>query len=81
MERDFETVCKEIIEVAPEILAYKLERDSGFWAPEIRWIRLTNYVNDYVIPSSKDPRSIKVYAILCDCSEGEMKETFENDGI
>ena len=81
MERDFETVCEQIIKAAPEILAYKLERDFGFWAPEIRWLRLSNYVNDYVIPSSKDPRSIKVYAILCDCSEEKMKETFERDGI
>lgn len=81
MARDFGTVYNQIMEVAPEQLATKLEQNSGFWAPEILWYNLSQYVNKYVEPSSKDPQSIKVYAILCDCSEAEMKARFEADGI
>ena len=81
MARDFGTVYNQIMKVAPEQLATKLEQNSGFWAPEILWYKLSQYVNKYVEPSSKDPQSIKVYAILCDCSEAEMKARFEADGI
>ena len=73
------TVYKKIMEVVPEELATKMERDSVFWAPEIVWYELSRYVNKYVAPSSKDPKSVKVYAILCDCSEAEMKARFEEN--
>ncbi|MFR2570759.1 MAG: hypothetical protein ACLS90_03525 [Clostridia bacterium] len=81
MARNFRTVYNQIMEVAPEQLATKLERNSGFWAPEDLWYNLSEYVNQYVKPSSKDPQSIKIYAILCDCTETEMKSRFEADGI
>ena len=81
MARDFGSVYRKIMEVAPEQLATNLEQNSGFWAPEICWSNLSQYVNKYLEPSSKDPQSIKVYAILCDCSEAEMKTRFEADGI
>lgn len=79
--RDFGTVYSEILKVAPERLATKLRQSSGFWAPEACWYNLSRYVNRYLEPSSKDPSAIKVYAILCDCSEAEMKSRFEADGI
>ncbi len=81
MARDFGTVYNQIMKVAPEQLATKLEQNSRFWAPEILWYNLSEYVNKYVKPSSKNPQSIKVYAILCDCSEAEMKARFEANGI
>lgn len=81
MARDFMTVYNKIMEVAPENLAKKLESNSGFWAPEMAWYNLSQYVNKYVTPSSKDEQAIKVYAVLCDCSEEEMKKRFENDGL
>ena len=81
MARDFGTVYNRIMEVAPEQLATKLNKSAIFWSPECRWEDLTQYVNRYVQPSSKDPQSIKVYAILCDCSEAEMKARFEEYGI
>jgi len=81
MARDFDTVYNQIMEVAPEQLATKLAQNVWLWAPEILWYNLSVYVNKYVEPSSLDPQSIKVYAILCDCSEAEMKARFEADGI
>lgn len=81
MARDFMTVYKKILKVAPTTLAEKLERNFGFWAPEIAWYNLSRYVNKYVTPSSKDSQAIKVYAILCDCSEAEMKARFEADNL
>ena len=81
MARDVMTVYNKIMEVAPKELATKLERDSGFWAPEIVWYNLSMYVNKYVTPSSKDSQAVKVYAILCDCSEAEMKARFEADNL
>lgn len=81
MARNFTTVYNQILTVAPKELVTKLEDSSCFWAPEIVWYNLSKYVNKYVTPSSKDPQSIKVYSILCDCSESEMKARFEADNL
>jgi hypothetical protein len=78
--RKFSDVVMAIQEVAPQDLKEALSRSVGFWAPEIAWHKLTEYVNRYVTPSSKDATAIAVYARLCDCSEDEMKARFEADG-
>lgn len=72
MARDFSTVLKNIIAIAPKELADALKKDIKFWAPEILWSNLSQYVNRYVIPSSKDPQSIAIYAELCNLSLEEM---------
>lgn len=81
MAREFINVCKEIIKVAPKGLANALEKSAGFWAPEVAWDMLCEYVNSYVQPSSKNPTAVAVYARLCDCSEAEMKARFESDNL
>ena len=81
MERNFKVVLEKIKSVAPQELVDALNRNVNFWAPEILWYNLSAYVNKYVEPSSKDETSIKVYAILCDCSEAEMKARFEADNL
>ena len=81
MARNFSTVLKNIIAIAPKELAEPLKKDIKFWAPEILWDNLSRYVNRYVIPSSKDSRSIAIYAELCDLSWEEMKLGFEKDGL
>jgi len=81
MARNFTDVVKEIKEVAPQNLVDALERNVGFWAPEVVWCKLSEYVNRYVEPSSKDAKSVSVYAKLCDCSEAEMKARFEADNL
>lgn len=77
MERDFMQVVKSIKEVAPKNLVNALDSHTGLWAPEIVWCKLSEYVNRYVAPSSKDATSVAVYARLCDCSEADMKSRFE----
>ena len=80
-ERNFGDVYRKIVEIAPEELKEKLENRLCFAAPELVWSVLSRCVNNTIIPSSKDPLAIKIYAILCDCSDEEMKARFESDGI
>ena len=79
MERDFGKVMYDIIEAAPE-LKEDLENRSEFWAPEILWYNLSAYVNEHITPDSSSSKAVKVYSILCDCSEEEMKRRFEEKG-
>lgn len=81
MAREFTDVVQNIKKVAPRGLANALDRSVGFWAPENAWYMLSEYVNRYVQPSSKDATAVAVYAILCDCSEAEMKARFESDNL
>ena len=78
-KRDFFKVLDSITEVVPE-LKEDLEYRVWFWAPEILWYNLSAYVNERVTPDSSNPKAIKVYSILCNCSEGEMKRRFEENG-
>ena len=75
------TVYKNILAVAPEELADALKKYVEFWAPEIVWYNLSQYVNKYVAPCSTDPQSIAIYAELCDLSFADMRSRFEKDGL
>jgi hypothetical protein len=81
MTRSFTKVLEQIKKVAPEDLKEALERGAGFWAPEIVWYKLTEYVQRYVTPCSSDQTSVAVYAVLCNCTEADMKARFENEGL
>ena len=81
MARNFVEVLNRITEVAPKQLVDALNKSAMYWAPEIAWDRLSNYVDRYVKRSSSDENAIAVYAILCDCSEEEMKKRFEQDEV
>lgn len=81
MARQFYEVVEAIKEVAPDVLAREISRNMWYWAPEIGWEKLSWYVNKYVEPSSKNPEAVAVYAILCDCSEAEMKARFEANNL
>ena len=78
--RDFCEVVTRILEVAPEPLKSELRDSAPFWAPEIRWSRLTYLVNALLAHDSSSPSSVSVYAILCDCTEEEMIRRFEASG-
>ena len=79
MERDFGKVLNDIVEAAPE-LKEDLKYRYMFWAPEILWYNLSVYVNEHITPDSSNSKAVKVYSILCDCSEEEMKRRFEEKG-
>ena len=82
MARNFNHVLKAIKAIAPEELKNVLESSApSYWAPEIRWKKLAEYVNKYVFPNSQDTNSIKIFALLCNCSEEQMKERFKKDGF
>lgn len=81
MARSFTKVYNQILEVAPEALSSALEKSAGFWAPEVAWSNLSQFVNRYVEPCSSDDTSVAVYAILCDCTEDEMRTRFKNNGL
>ena len=57
MARDFWQVVESIKEVAPRELVDELNRNCGFWAPELAWYKLTEYVHRYVPRSSKSAKS------------------------
>ena len=80
MARNFMKVYRNIVAVAPEELVQILGKELLFWAPEIEWQKLSEYVNRYIVPSSSDPQSIAIYAELLGISLAEMKERFEADG-
>ena len=81
MARDFMTVYKNIIAVAPEELVEKLEKSEGFWAPEMAWTMLSETVNRFVAPSSSSAQSIAIYAELCGLEMAEMKAKFKESGL
>lgn len=76
MARNFTTVYRNIMAIAPKELADALEKHVVFWAPEIVWYKLSEYVNKYGTPSSTDSQSIAIYAELCDLSSEDMKSMF-----
>ena len=78
-KRDFGKVLDDITEAVPE-LKEDLEYRAQFWAPEILWYNLSMYVNERITPDSSNPRAVKAYSILCDCSEEEMKKRFKENG-
>lgn len=73
-------VCQQIEEALPEKLAEKLRWEVAFWAPEIYWHNLSVFVNENVKPDSTSEQSIKIYALLCDKTEEEMKQEFISRG-
>ena len=81
MARSFTKVYHQILEVAPEDLSTALKKSVGFWAPEVAWVNLTQYIHRYVEPCSSDDTSVAVYAILCDCTEDEIRTKFKADGL
>ena len=81
MARDFATAYKKILKIAPKKLAKILKKDFDSWPPEMYWYNLSWYVNTYVKKSSKDPKSVKIYAILCDRSEKDIKAEFKSGGV
>ena len=80
-KRDITVVLKQLSDALPEELAQKLKFSSSFWAPELVWHNLSKFINHYVEPASNNEQSVKIYAILCDVSEEEMKQRMQDLGV
>ena len=72
-KRSFISVYRAVCNALPTDLAEKLETDSAYWAPEISWMKLTNFVNYRVKKDSNDPTSVKVYAALMGFTPWKMR--------
>ena len=78
--RIFSQVLKKIYELLPEDLANKLNEKSKYWAPELCWNMLSQFLNDNITPSASDENSVRIYAVLCNMTEKEMREAFRVNG-
>ena len=78
--RRFSDVLAAVKKEAPQELKDYLDKSAGFWAPEIVWERLTEAVQRFVVPDSKNPVSVKVYSELSGLSTEEIEKIFVADG-
>ena len=78
--RNFVTVFKAIRQELPVELRDELTGKAHFWAPEIAWNELSNFVNLNVPKKASDPMSVKVNSILCGKTEDEIVALFTEDG-
>lgn len=79
-ERNFYEVLGNVMDALPPELGVKLHFDAAFWAYEIRWEMLSEWVFYHLRPSSTDQISIAVYATLTGVSPAEMKQRFIENG-
>ena len=78
--RRFSDVLAAVKKEAPQELKEYLDKSAGFWAPEIAWERLTEAVQSFVAPDSKNPISVKVYSELSGLPAEEIEKIFVSDG-
>lgn len=81
--REFAPVFNRIVELLggpTSELGKKLLLKAEYWAPEILWYKLSEFVNTNVPPSSSDEMSLSVYATLCGVTTDQMRERFIANG-
>lgn len=74
-------VLKKIQRMGFPELNEALSRELRFCAPEQSWEIMSACVNAHVPPSSKNARSVAVYATLCGCSRWVMRRRFRKQGL
>ena len=78
--RCFAPVFSQICKLLPETLTLELQRKAVYWAPETCWMKLSTFINNNINPSASNELSVKVYALLCNKSEEEMRQLFLANG-
>ena len=78
--RTLEGVLTAVKKVAPAELREYLEQKAGYWAPELVGERLTEAVQMFVRPNSKNRVSVKVYAALTGMSRKKVIDSFVSAG-
>lgn len=78
--RNFESVVEMLYEFLPETCAEKLKGEINYWAPEYLWECLASFINRNIKKDSSDFSSVRIYAILCDCTEEKIKRSFARNG-
>ena len=80
VERNFYEVLSKIEALLPKELVDKLEKDPTYWAPELSWLYLTQFINMNVEKRGSNRNSVAIYSILCNCSEEETIKKFKESG-
>ena len=78
--RDFDFVFSNICFLLPKDKAQKLQRDVNYWSPELMWGKLAIFVNDNVTKDSRNLASVRIYAILCNKNESQIRKLFKESG-
>lgn len=78
--RNFESVVEMLCEFLPEHSIEKLKNEINYWAPEELWECLASFINRNVKKDSNDFASVRIYAILCDCTEVRIRRSFARYG-
>ncbi len=75
-KRSFDFVFSQIYNLLPDEKKNKLRVERNYWSPESLFSNLATFVNYNVIQDSANPKSVKIYSILCNKSEDEIKQMF-----
>lgn len=78
--RCFKTFFYEILELLPEETKNDLAFQVGFWAPEVAWSYISDFINKNVQADSSNSQSVAIYAKLCNVSEEEMRDMMIKKG-
>lgn len=76
--RDFYEIVSRINRLLSPDVRVKLETRLPYWAPENQWYHLTQFINLNVEKDYFDSNSVSIYALLCNRSEEDIKESFWN---
>ncbi len=76
--RSFEYVFSQIYDLLSDENKTTLRQEVNFWSPESLFNNLSLFINRNVLKDSENPNSVKVYAILCNKSEDEIRQMFMN---
>ena len=74
-------VLKKLQRLGTPELREALCRELSFAAPEQSWDIMNACVHTHVTPSSKNARTVAVYAALCGCTWWEMRRRFKASNL
>ncbi len=80
MERDFKYVYNKIQALLPKGLAFEMQQNAIYWEPSEKFFELSKFIQAKIKPNSKDDKTVRIYAILCDKSLDEMRKRFIASG-
>ena len=78
-ERHFEDTINRITEVGNNVLNEHL-KEAKKWNENERWLKLHECVSKWLPLDSSDNRSVKILAILWDCTEKEVEKKLHKYG-
>lgn len=74
-------VLKKLLRLGTPELREALRRELCYAASEQSWEIMNACVHTHVTPSSKNARTVAVYAALCGCTWWEMRRRFKERNL